>query len=49
MLEPTSKKPKSDKVEDFKYNWLFDKENKIINGAIVVIGDLVFIKCYIRY
>jgi hypothetical protein len=28
---------------------VLDKVNKLINGAIVNLGDLVSIKCYVRY
>ncbi len=28
---------------------MLDKVNKLINGAIVNLGDLVSIKCYVRY
>jgi len=28
---------------------IFDKENKLINGASIVRGDLISVKYYIRY
>jgi len=28
---------------------VLDKVNKLIDGAIVNLGDLVSIKCYVRY
>jgi hypothetical protein len=28
---------------------VFDKNNKLINGATIIIGDLVSIKCYVGY
>jgi hypothetical protein len=28
---------------------VFDKENKLIDGASIVGGDFVLVKCYIRY
>jgi DNA integrity scanning protein DisA with diadenylate cyclase activity len=49
MLELIYKKPKSANIEDLNIIDVFDKDNKIIDGAIVVLGDLISIKCYIRY
>jgi DNA integrity scanning protein DisA with diadenylate cyclase activity len=28
---------------------VFDKDNKLIDGATIIQGNLVSIKCYIRY
>jgi DNA integrity scanning protein DisA with diadenylate cyclase activity len=52
VLEPTLKKTKNvhenDRL-DLNTIEVFDKNNKLIGGAIVIQGDLVSIKCYIQY
>ncbi len=45
MLEPTSKKPKNDNTKDLSTIEVFDKDNKIIDGAIVILGYLISIIC----
>ncbi len=49
MLELIYKNPKSANIEDLNIIDVFDKDNKVIDDAIVVLGDLISIKCYIRY
>jgi DNA integrity scanning protein DisA with diadenylate cyclase activity len=52
VLEPTSRKTKIvDENDSLKLNTIevFDKDNKLIDGAIIIQGDLVSIKCYVQY
>ncbi len=52
VLEPTSKKTKIvDENDSLKCNTIevFDKDNKLIDGAILIQGHLVSIKCYVQY
>jgi hypothetical protein len=52
VLEPTSKKTKivheNDSLE-LNTIELFDKDNKLIDGATIIQGNLVSIKCYVQY
>jgi hypothetical protein len=47
-IEPTWEKKtiKNDIAKEFH---IFDKDNKLIDGDIMNLGDLVSIKCYTRY
>jgi len=50
-IEPTWKKKliKNDIAKEFHKVEIFDKDNKLIDGDIMSLGDLVSIKCYTRY
>jgi hypothetical protein len=52
-FERTSKKLKivneNDNSKKINIIGVFDKDNKLINGATFNLGDLVSIKCYVRY
>ncbi len=39
----------NDNLEEFNTIEIFDNNNKLIDGNIINLGDLVSIKCYIRY
>jgi hypothetical protein len=43
MFEPTSKSPKNDKTKDLITIDVFDKYNKMIDGAIVILRYLIYI------
>jgi hypothetical protein len=53
LLEPEWKHLKTtienDNVEKFNIVDFFDKGNRVIDGNILNLEDLVSIKCYIRY
>jgi len=53
LLEPKWKHLKTtienDNVEKFNIVDFFDKGNRVIDGNILNLEDLVSIKCYIRY
>jgi hypothetical protein len=39
----------NDNLKEFNTIEIFYKNNKLIDGNIINLGDLVSIKCYIRY
>jgi hypothetical protein len=43
MLEPTSKNPKNDNTKYLTTIDIFDKNNKIIHGAIVILAYIIFV------